>query len=282
MRLQESRRAPISNGLLANPAAAPALLLWMQGGGNSASLPADDTGCARAGLRAATLAAAVLLGGYALASMPPPVKTTDASQMVLKMFSIEKQEAAERQILRLTRSSDSAFDRGKDLGEGFSDMPPVIVLDEPILDASLSSLPPFAEEHIAAESPPAALQPKFAQEFWRTIGHARLSDAYAEYLGRYSSRSAEQSPALDVDLAALARIDAEETRRLDARRMEASLHVSLLEVPIPKRAPRAAAHGRKRGSAKTGRGCRNRIWRCGPSIAPVAQGSVHRLRSRPN
>ena len=85
----------------------------------------------------------------------------------------------------------------------------------------------------------------------------------------------------DLDLAALTIVDAEEMRRLDARRVESRLYVSLLEVPTPKRAPRAAAH-RKPALSKTRSVCRNRIWRCGPPISPVAQGSVQRLRSRSN
>jgi hypothetical protein len=279
---QDNRRGTIAgNGLLAKPAAAPAILLWMQSQGRGISLPADDHRCAKPGLRAAILAAAVLFGGFALASVPPPATNAEVPKIELKTFSIEALEAEESKILRLAKSSSRTFDRESDLGEGFSDMPPITVLKEPMLDTAISSLPPLTETQVAPETQSVLLQPKFAQEFWRTIGQSRLSDAYAAYLGRYSWKTAEQPPVIDLDLAALARVDAEEMRRLDARRLEARLHVSLLEVPTPKRAPRAAAH-RKPALSKTHRACRNRIWQCGPPISPVAQGSVQRLRSRPN
>jgi len=283
IRHQENHRGTIGGkGLLAKPAAAPAILLWMPSQGGGVNLPADDLNCARPGLRAASLAAAVLFGGFALASVPPPEKTAETPEIALKTLGIEELEAEERQILRLARSSGRGFDRGRDLSEGFSDMPPITLLKEPMLDATLSSLPPPAENQIAPETQSALPQPRFAQEFWRTIGQTRLADAYAAYLGRYSWKIAEQSPVLDLDLAGLAQVDAEEMKRLDARRLEAVPHAGMLEIPIPKRAPRAAMHGRKPASSKTVRGCRNRIWRCGPAISPIAQGSVQRLRSRPN
>jgi hypothetical protein len=107
-----------------------------------------------------------------------------------------------------------------------------------------------------------------------------LSDAYAAYLGRYSWKIVEEQPVIDLDLEALAQIDAEEMKRLDARGAEASVHVSLRDIPIPRRAPRAGQV--KRSPASKVARCRNRIWRCPPTIAPMAQGSVQRLRSRPN
>jgi hypothetical protein len=107
-----------------------------------------------------------------------------------------------------------------------------------------------------------------------------LSDAYAAYLGRYSWKIVEEQPVIDLDLEALAQIDAEEMKRFDARGAEASVHVSLRDIPIPRRAPRAGQV--KRSPASKVARCRNRIWRCPPTIAPMAQGSVQRLRSRPN
>jgi hypothetical protein len=276
---QENRRGTDGTGLLAKPAAAPAILLWMQKGGGGARLPADDKRQGRAGLRAAMLAAAVIFGGFALASMPPPEKIARAPQIAVR--TMDELEAEERQTLRLAESRAGAFDRARDLGAGFNDMPPITVLEEPVLDTALGSLAPIAEEPIGPESPPAPPPPKFVQEFWRTVGHSRLSDTYAAYLGRFSWKIAEQRPVIDLDLGRLAQVDAEEMKRLDARRVEARLHLSLIEVPIPKRAPRARV--RKPGSSKAAvRGCRNRIWRCGPPIAPMAQGNVQRVRSRPN
>lgn len=114
------------------------------------------------------------------------------------------------------------------------------------------------------------------------MGHSRLADAYAAYLGRYSWKIEEERHDTDLDLGALEPVDAEEMKRLDARRRAERLHINLSDVPIPRRAPRAASV-RKTGAAKTARkGCRNRIWRCTPPIAPMAQGSAQRFRSRHN
>jgi hypothetical protein len=280
IRHQESTRAKIGdNRLLVTPAAAPAILLWMQSESGGISLPADDKAHARTGLRVAVLGA-VLCGGLALASMLPPMMKPEVPQVAMRTHSINEHEAAERQKLQLAGSSEREFDRDRDLGEAISDTPPITLLEEPTLDAALGSLPPLAHPQTAPETKPGLPEPRFAQEFWRTIGQTHLSDAYAAYLGRYSWKIVEEQPVIDLDLEALAQIDAEEMKRFDARGAEASLHVSLRDIPIPRRAPRAGQV--KRSPASKVARCRNRIWRCPPTIAPMAQGSVQRLRSRPN
>jgi hypothetical protein len=282
IRHQEPTRAKIDdNRLLVTPATAPAILLWMQSESGGISLPADDKAHARAGLRVAVLGA-VLCGGLALASMLPPIMKAEVPQVAIRTHSIKEHEAAERQKLQLAGSSEREFDRDRDLGEAISDTPPITLLEEPMLDAALGSLPPLAHPQTAPETKPALPEPRFAQEFWRTIGQTHLSDAYAAYLGRYSWKIVEERPVIDLDLEALAQIDAEEMKRFDARGAEASVHVSLREIPIPRRAPRAAQVKRSPASKVARNGCRNRIWRCPPTIAPMAQGSVQRLRSRPN
>ena len=280
IRHQEPTRAKIGdNRLLVTPAAAPAILLWMQSESGGMSLPADDKAHARTGLRVAVLGA-VLCGGLALASMLPPMMKPEVPQVAMRTHSINEHEAAERQKLQLAGSSEREFDRDRDLGEAISDTPPITLLEEPMLDAALGSLPPLAHPQTAPETKPALPEPRFAQEFWRTIGQTHLSDAYAAYLGRYSWKIVEERPVIDLDLEALAQIDAEEMKRFDARGAEASVHVSLRDIPIPRRAPRAGQV--KRSPASKVARCRNRIWRCPPTIAPMAQGSVQRLRSRPN
>jgi len=282
IRHQEPTRAKIGdNRLLVTPAAAPAILLWMQSESGGMSLPADDKAHARTGLRVAVLGA-VLCGGLALASMLPPMMKPEVPQVAMRTHSINEHEAAERQKLQLAGSSEREFDRDRDLGEAISDTPPITLLEEPTLDAALGSLPPLAHPQTAPETKPGLPEPRFAQEFWRTIGQTHLSDAYAAYLGRYSWKIVEEQPVIDLDLEALAQIDAEEMKRFDARGAEASVHVSLREIPIPRRAPRAAQVKRSPASKVARNGCRNRIWRCPPTIAPMAQGSVQRLRSRPN
>jgi hypothetical protein len=280
IRHQEPTRAKIGdNRLLVTPAAAPAILLWMQSESGGMSLPADDKAHARTGLRVAVLGA-VLCGGLALASMLPPMMKPEVPQVAMRTHSINEHEAAERQKLQLAGSSEREFDRDRDLGEAISDTPPITLLEEPTLDAALGSLPPLAHPQTAPETKPGLPEPRFAQEFWRTIGQTHLSDAYAAYLGRYSWKIIEDRPVIDLDLEALAQIDAEEMKRFDARGAEASVHVSLRDIPIPRRAPRAGQV--KRSPASKVARCRNRIWRCPPTIAPMAQGSVQRLRSRPN
>jgi hypothetical protein len=280
IRHQESTRAKIGdNRLLVTPAAAPAILLWMQSESGGISLPADDKAHARTGLRVAVMGA-VLCGGLALASMLPPMMKPEVPQVAMRTHSINEHEAAERQKLQLAGSSEREFDRDRDLGEAISDTPPITLLEEPTLDAALGSLPPLAHPQTAPETKPGLPEPRFAQEFWRTIGQTHLSDAYAAYLGRYSWKIVEEQPVIDLDLEALAQIDAEEMKRFDARGAEASVHVSLRDIPIPRRAPRAGQV--KRSPASKVARCRNRIWRCPPTIAPMAQGSVQRLRSRPN
>ena len=280
IRHQESTRAKIGdNRLLVTPAAAPAILLWMQSESGGISLPADDKAHARTGLRVAVMGA-VLCGGLALASMLPPMMKAEVPQVAIRTHSINEHEAAERQKLQLAGSSEREFDRDRDLGEAISDTPPITLLEEPTLDAALGSLPPLAHPQTAPETKPGLPEPRFAQEFWRTIGQTHLSDAYAAYLGRYSWKIVEEQPVIDLDLEALAQIDAEEMKRFDARGAEASVHVSLRDIPIPRRAPRAGQV--KRSPASKVARCRNRIWRCPPTIAPMAQGSVQRLRSRPN
>jgi hypothetical protein len=280
IRHQESTRAKIGdNRLLVTPAAAPAILLWMQSESGGISLPADDKAHARTGLRVAVMGA-VLCGGLALASMLPPMMKPEVPQVAMRTHSINEHEAAERQKLQLAGSSEREFDRDRDLGEAISDTPPITLLEEPTLDAALGSLPPLAHPQTAPETKPGLPEPRFAQEFWRTIGQTHLSDAYAAYLGRYSWKIVEEQPVIDLDLEALAQIDAEEMKRFDAREAEASVHVSLRDIPIPRRAPRAGQV--KRSPASKVARCRNRIWRCPPTIAPMAQGSVQRLRSRPN
>jgi hypothetical protein len=280
IRHQEPTRAKIGdNRLLVTPAAAPAILLWMQSESGGISLPADDKAHARTGLRVAVLGA-VLCGGLALASMLPPMMKPEVPQVAMRTHSINEHEAAERQKLQLAGSSEREFDRDRDLGEAISDTPPITLLEEPTLDAALGSLPPLAHPQTAPETKPGLPEPRFAQEFWRTIGQTHLSDAYAAYLGRYSWKIVEEQPVIDLDLEALAQIDAEEMKRFDARGAEASVHVSLRDIPIPRRAPRAGQV--KRSPASKVARCRNRIWRCPPTIAPMAQGSVQRLRSRPN
>jgi hypothetical protein len=331
IRHQEPTRAKIGdNRLLVTPAAAPAILLWMQSESGGISLPADDKAHARTGLRVAVMGA-VLCGGLALASMLPPMMKPEVPQVAMRTHSINEHEAAERQKLQLAGSSEREFDRDRDLGEAISDTPPITLLEEPTLDAALGSLPPLAHPQTAPETKPGLPEPRFAQEFWRTIGQTHLSDAYAAYLGRYSWKIiedrpvidfdlvetkprlpeprfaqefwrtigqthlsdayaaylgryswkiVEEQPVIDLDLEALAQIDAEEMKRFDARGAEASVHVSLRDIPIPRRAPRAGQV--KRSPASKVARCRNRIWRCPPTIAPMAQGSVQRLRSRPN
>jgi hypothetical protein len=277
---QENFRGKLSGSrLLVKPMAAPAILLWMQNEGHE-RLPFNETVHAKGGHRAAIIVAAVLCGGLALACVLAPGKDAGVPEALSKTHSIQDREVEERQMLRLSRSSAKAFDRDGDLAKGWSDIPPITILREPLFDAALSSLKPVVEEAAQPPSEPILSQPRFSQEFWRTIDQSRLSDAYASYLGRYSSKIAEERR--NIDFVALGWIDEEEMKRLDARRAEVRLHVGSLEVPIPRRAPRALQI-KKPASARTARtGCRNRIWQCPPSIPPVAQGNVPKLRSRAN
>ena len=283
IRHQEPRRgATGGDRLLVKPGAAPAILLWMQGESTRGSPPFDNPSETRIVRRAAMLFALILCGGLALACMMPPLTNGGTPQNAIKIHNIEDLEAEERRTLRLTGASGGAFDRALDLRQDFSDMPPITVLREPMIDMELTSLSPAAEDKEVPEPQSILPQPRFAQEFWRASGNSRLADAYAAYLGRYSWRTAEKRHDTDLDLGALERVDAEEMKRLDARRRAERFHVGLIDVPMPRRAPRAA-NVRKTGPAKTARkGCRNRIWRCTPPISPVAQGGAQRFRSRHN
>jgi hypothetical protein len=280
---QETPRGGISgNRLLVRPGAAPAILLWMQGESRRGSLPWDGPSETRIVRRAASLFAFILCGGLVLAWMLPPLTDAGMPQIAIKMQNIEELEAEERWTLRLLATRAGAFDRGRDLRQGFIDMPIITVLQEPMIDTGLSSLPLAAKHEEAPKPEPILPEPQFAQEFWRAMGHSRFADAYAAYLGRYSWKIREERHVTDLDLGALGRVDAEEMKRLDARRRAERLHISLFDVPLPRRAPRAASV-RTKGTAKTARaGCRNRIWRCTPPIANMAQGNAQRFRSRHN
>jgi hypothetical protein len=204
--------------------------------------------------------------------------------MAVKTRSIASRESDERQMLRLVRSPTDVLNRSADLARGFSDKDSIIILQESFIGNSLSFVARAEESKDQPWVDPALPQQTFAQEFWRTIGHARWSESYAAYLGRYSGESAQERVAPDPD--ALSRIDQEERKRLDARRADTLLHVTefdrLLEVPKPRRAPRGASFKKRVKAAR--QGCRNRIWRCAldAPITPVAQGSAQRFRSRHN
>lgn len=283
IRHQETPRVGISgNRLLVRPGAAPAILLWMQGESRRGRLPGDGPSETKIVRRAASLFAFILCGGLALACMLPPLTDAGMPQIAIKMQNIEELEANERRTLRLLATRAGAFDRGSDLRQDFIDMPTITVLQEPMIDTGLSSLSPAATHKAASNTEPILPEPQFAQEFWRAMGHSRFADAHAAYLGRYSWKIREEPHVTDLDLSALGQVDAEELKRLDARRKAERLHISLSDVPLPRRAPRAASIKTK-GTAKTARkGCRNRIWRCTPPIANMAQGSAPRFRSRHN
>jgi hypothetical protein len=280
LRHQGTLQGISGNRLLVRPGAAPAILLWMQGETRRGSPPGDGSSEAMIVRRAALLFAFILCGGLVLACMLPPLTDAGMPQIAIKVQTLEESEAEEQRALRLATSA-GAFDRGRDLRQNFSDVPPITVLQEPMIDTALSSLSPAVKPKEALEPERSSVEPLFAQEFWRTMGNSRLGDAYAAYLGRYSWKIGDKRHN-NFDRGALAQVDEEEMKRLDARRSASSLHISLSDVPIPRRAPRAASV-RTRGAAKTARkGCRNRIWRCTPPIANMAQGSAQRLRSRHN
>jgi hypothetical protein len=270
-----------SNAVLMRPAATPAILLWVQSEPDRRRLPAQDMPEIRAGRRASLLFAAVLCGGLALASTLPPKTDAGPAQVALKTRSGAEIEADEHQMLRLARTPEKHFDRAKDLASGFSGKPAITILREPLLDDALSALASSEESKAQPQMKLAPSPPTFVQEFWRAIGHTHLSDAYAAYIGRYSGESVEAGAVLDLDV--LSGIEEEEKKRLDARMAKGQLHISLLEVPKPRRAPRGARF--KMSAAKaTRKGCRNRIWRCAPDdpISHLAQGSARRFRSRHN